>query len=193
MYGGLDGLTAGLVQQGSQFQLRGDGVLEFGVQAAGQQRGRQLFHLLGIGGFVHTVDKGHLVGAACVGGALVSQQHELLNHALRSSAAALDDVHAAAVFIDDELGFVGLDLHAAALLAQHQALAVQLVHDGQLLQYLGVLLFQGVQHLRIDRFGGLVGFNRFGSFSGHGFQQGVDLFVHALDAAADDGLDEVVA
>ena len=172
----LDGLPAGGVQQGGQFQLGGDGVLELGVQPAGQQRGREFFHLLGIGRFMHAVDERHLVGAARVGRALVGQQHEFLDHALRRAAPALDDVHTAAVLVNDQLGLVGLDLHSPALAAQFQPLAVQLVHQGQLVQHVGVFFPQRGQAGPL-----------------FGFQQGVDLLIHTLDPAADDRFDKVVA
>ena len=128
---------------------------------------------------MYTVDKGHLVGAARVGGALVGQQHELLDHALGGAAVALDDVHAAAVLVHDKLCLVGLNVHAAAGLAQHKALAVQLVHGGQLIQH--SLIFR----LEVSQVGVCFRFR--------GFQQGIDLLVDALDAAADDALDKLVA
>ena len=176
MDGDLDGLAAGLVQQGRQLELRRDGVLELGVQAAGQQRGGQLLHLLGVGGLVHAVDERGLVRAARVGGALVRQQHELLDHALGRAAVTLDNVDAASVLVHDELGLVGLNIHGAAGLAQDQALAVQLVHRGQLVKH--GLIFR----LEVGQVNTLLG-----------LQQRVDLLVHALDAAADDALDELVA
>ena len=174
--GDLDGLAAGLVQQGRQLELRRDGVLELGVQAAGQQRGGQLLHLLGVGGLVHAVDERGLVRAARVGGALVRQQHELLDHALGRAAVTLDNVDAASVLVHDELSLVGLNIHGAAGLAQDQALAVQLVHRGQLVKH--GLIFR----LEVGQVNTLLG-----------LQQRVDLLVHALDAAADDALDELVA
>ena len=125
---------------------------------------------------MYTVEEGHLVGAARVGGALVGQQHELLDHALGGAAIALDDVHAAAVLVHDKLCLVGLDVHAAAGLAQHKALAVQLVHGGQLVQHGGVLGLQVGQVCTLFR-----------------LKQGVDFFIHTFDAAADDALDELVA
>ena len=174
--GDLDGLAAGLVQQGRQLELRRDGVLELGVQAAGQQRGGQLLHLLGVGGLVHAVDERGLVRAARVGGALVRQQHKLLDHALGRAAVTLDNVDAASVLVHDELGLVGLNIHGAAGLAQDQALAVQLVHRGQLVKH--GLIFR----LEVGQVNTLLG-----------LQQRVDLLVHALDAAADDALDKLVA
>ena len=72
------------------------------------------------------------MGAARIGSALVGQQHELFDHALRHTAGALDDIHAAAFLVHDQLGFVGFDVHRAACFAQSQALFVQLGHRGQL-------------------------------------------------------------
>ena len=128
---------------------------------------------------MHAVDERGLVRAARVGGALVRQQHELLDHALGRAAVTLDNVDAASVLVHDELSLVGLDIHGAAGLAQDQALAVQLVHRGQLVKH--GLIFR----LEVGQVGVCFRFR--------GLQQGVDLLVHALDAAADDALDELVA
>ena len=77
-----------------------------------------------------------------------------------------------AVLVKDELDFTALNVHASALLAQAGTVAVQLFHGRQLAQHLGIL--------GLDL-----------SIRGPG-QQGIDLRVHALDPAADDGLDKTV-
>ena len=69
-----------------------------------------------------------LLDAGKVGGALVGQQHELLDHALALAGSALLDVDTTAILVEDELDFAALDVHAAALLAQAGAVAVQLLH-----------------------------------------------------------------
>ena len=78
----LDGLAAGFVQNGRKLQLGGHFPGKVDVQAAGFQGVAQLFHALGIGGFMDAVHKRHMMGAARIGSALVGQQHELFDHAL---------------------------------------------------------------------------------------------------------------
>ena len=105
-----------------------------------------------------------------MGGALVGQQHELLDHGLALAGGALFHVDAVAILVQDQLHLAALDIHAAALLAQAGTVAIQLLHSRQLRQYFMVLAGQFV--------------------IGAAGQQGVDLGVHALDPAADDGLDK---
>ena len=107
-----------------------------------------------------------------MGGALVCQQHELLDHCLALAGGALFHVDAVTIFVQDQLHLAALDIHAAALLAQAGTVAIQLLHSRQLRQYFMVLAGQFV--------------------IGAAGQQGVDLGVHALDPAADDGLDKAV-
>ena len=120
-----------------------------------------------------TVHKRHMMGAARIGSALVGQQHELFDHALRHTAGALDDIHAAAFLVHDQLGFVGFDFHRAACFAQSQALFVQLGHRGQLSHNVFIFRHQ-------SRVIGAV-------------QQSVNFFINTLDTAADDALDELIA
>ena len=123
---------------------------------------------------------------------LASSMNSSIMHS-EVAAAALDDVHAAAVLIDDELGFVGLNVHAAAVLAQHQT---RLRYSSSMMgscSSTSAYLLSGRSESPDRSVRGLVGFNRLGSFSGHGFQQGVISLYTPLDAAADDGLDEAVA
>ena len=87
------------------------------VQAAGFQGVAQLFHALGIGGFMDTVHKRHMMGAARIGSALVGQQHELFDHSFALAGGALFHVDAVAVLVEDQLHLAALDIHAAALLA----------------------------------------------------------------------------
>lgn len=114
-----------------------------------------------------------MMGTARIGSALVGQQHELFDHALRHTAGALDDIHAAAFLVHDQLGFVGFDVHRAACFAQSQALFVQLGHRGQLSHNVFIFRHQ-------SRVIGAV-------------QQSVNFFINALDTAADDALDELIA
>ena len=142
------------------------------VDAAGLQQTVQTLQLFGVGLLMHAVHKGDLLHPGKVGGALVCQQHELLDHGFALAGGALFHIDAVAVLIEDQLYLAALDIHAAALLAQAGTVAVQLLHGRQLCQYLVVLAGQLVI--------GVAG------------QQGVDLGVHALDPAADDGLDKAV-
>ena len=168
----LDGFAAGLVQQGSQFQLGGSLALEADIQPAGFEHGHELFQALGIGSLMDTIEERYLVSAAGIGCTLVGQQHEFLDHALGDTAVPLDHVNTAALLVQDQLGLGGFDVQAAAGLAQSQTLFVQFLHDRQLSRDGGIFLADGLVC-------GVV-------------QQGVDLLVHALDAAADDGLDKAV-
>ena len=107
-----------------------------------------------------------------MGSALVCQQHELFDHSFALAGGALFYVDAVAVLVQDQLYLAALDIHAAALLAQTGTMAVQFLHGRQLCQHLVVLTGQFV--------------------IGAAGQQCVDLGIHALDPAADDGLDKAV-
>ena len=121
---------------------------------------------------MHTVHKGDLLHAGKVGSALVCQQHEFLDHGFTLAGGALFHVDAVAVLVQDQLHLAALDIHAAALLTQTGTVAVQLLHGRQLRQYLMVLAGQLIV-----------------SVTG---KQGVDLGIHALDPAANDGLNKAV-
>ena len=168
----LVGSAAHTFQNGAQLLGGGHVLGKVVVDAAGLQQAVQTLQLFGVGLLVHAVHKGDLLHPGKVGGALVGQQHELLDHGLALAGGALFHVDAVAILVQDQLHLAALDIHAAALLAQAGAVGVQLLHGGQLIQHLGVLgLCLGI---------------------GSAGQQGVDLGVHALDPAADDGLDKAV-
>ena len=175
-HSGVDDLlkrgAAHTFQNGAQLLGGGHFLGKVVIDAAGLQQAVQALQLLAVGLLVDTVDKGDLLDPGKVGGALVGQQHELLDHGLALAGGALFHIDAVAVLIQNELDFPALEIDAAALLAQAGTVGVQLLHGGQLIQHLGVL--------------GL------GLGIGSAGQQGVDLRIHALDPAADDGFDELV-
>ena len=175
-HAGVDDLLIGgaahTFEDGAQLLGSGNVLGEVVVDAAGLQQSVQTLQLLGVGLFMDAVNEGDLLDAGKVGSALVGQQHKLLDHALALAGSALLDVDTTAILVEDELDFAALDVHAAALLTQAGAVAVQLLHSGQLVDDVGILC--------LDLGVGSTG------------QQGVDLGVDALDAAADDGLDKAV-
>lgn len=84
------------------------------VDAAGLQQAVQALQLLAVGLLVDTVDKGDLLDPGKVGGALVGQQHEFLDHGLALAGGALFHIDAVAVLIQNELDFPALEIDAAA-------------------------------------------------------------------------------
>ena len=173
---GIDDLliraAAHTFQNGAQLLGGGHILGKVIVDAAGLQQSVQTLQLFSIGFLVHTVHEGDLLHAGKVGSALVGQQHELFDHSFALAGGALFHVDAVAVLVEDQLHLAALDIHAAALLAQAGTVAVQLLHGGQLAEHFMVLALQLVV-----------------STAG---QQGVDLGVNTLDAAADDRLDKAV-
>ena len=166
--------AAGLIQQLGQLLLGGGLARKVGVQVAGGENVLQAVQLFGFGGLMRAVDEGHPAGAALVGGALVGQQHTLLNDGLGQAALMGPHVHADAVLIQHQLAFAALDLHAAPGTAGGGAQFVQLLQQGQLAQNAGLLVL--LAHL-----GGL-----------GAVVNAVQLAVHALHPAADDGFHKAV-